>query len=155
MVFLDKKQRQEMTNRLSAVTNRSAPDQITPGLAKSPFMGKLSGKVVSVLSARGVSGAGQDDLERACRRWQSREISNVRDFRHAPCLWAHCSLAHLPEYSKPNIRSHTKRRNAVSRLPWVTVSIPTILSNPDHIAWVLNDYSSSTLDLTTKGAFRE
>jgi hypothetical protein len=72
MVFLDKKRRLEMDQRLSAiVSHRGAPESLTPGtsLLKTPLLGKMSAKVMLGFRA--------DALSTAQRKWQAREISNV------------------------------------------------------------------------------
>jgi hypothetical protein len=72
MVFLDKKRRLEMDQRLSAiVSHRGASEHFTPGtgLLKTPLFGKMSAKVMSGFRA--------DGLSTAQRKWQAREISNV------------------------------------------------------------------------------
>jgi hypothetical protein len=72
MVFLDKKRRQELDQRLCAiVSHRGAPEPVTPGtgLLKTPLLGKMSAKVISGFRA--------DALSTAQRKWQAREISNV------------------------------------------------------------------------------
>ncbi|KAI8986856.1 beach-domain-containing protein [Trametes punicea] len=76
VVFLDRKQRQEITGRLNQIISRHGPDPSTPGLLKSPFVGRLSAKVSSAFSARVLSGLNKDELSIAQRKWQSREISN-------------------------------------------------------------------------------
>ncbi|KAJ3010240.1 hypothetical protein NUW54_g2543 [Trametes sanguinea] len=76
VVFVDRKQRQDMTARLNHIIGRLGPEPLTPGLLKSPFVGRLSAKLSSTFSAKLLSGFGQDELAIAQRKWQSREISN-------------------------------------------------------------------------------
>ena len=73
VVFLDRKQRREITGRLSHILGHLGGDPGSAGLMKSPFTGKLSGR----LSSRILPGFGHDELSIAQRKWQSREISNV------------------------------------------------------------------------------
>lgn len=77
MVFIDRKQRQAITGRLSHIIGRVGPDPSTPGAMKSPFVGRLSSKLSAAFSAKMLSGFSQDELSIAQRKWQSREISNV------------------------------------------------------------------------------
>ncbi|RPD65419.1 beach-domain-containing protein [Lentinus tigrinus ALCF2SS1-7] len=76
VVFVDRKQRREITSRLSHIIGRIAGDPGSAGLLKSPFTGKLSAKVSSSFGARMLSGFSSDELSIAQRKWQSREISN-------------------------------------------------------------------------------
>ncbi|OSD07923.1 beach-domain-containing protein [Trametes coccinea BRFM310] len=76
VVFVDRRQRQAMTARLNHIIGRFGPEPLTPGLLKSPFVGRLSAKLSSTFSAKLLSGFGQDELAIAQRKWQSREISN-------------------------------------------------------------------------------
>ena len=72
VVFLDKKRRLEMDQRLSvSISYRGASESFTPGtgLLKTPLLGKMSAKVMSGFRA--------DALSTAQRKWQTREISNV------------------------------------------------------------------------------
>ncbi|KAI0746713.1 beach-domain-containing protein [Daedaleopsis nitida] len=76
VVFVDRKQRREMTGRLSQIISRMGGDPGSAGLMKSPFTGKLSAKVSSAFGSRMASGFNSDELAIAQRKWQSREISN-------------------------------------------------------------------------------
>lgn len=69
MVFLDKKRRLEWNHRLSSIVTRGGPDALTPGLLKTPLLGKMSARVMA--------GFRGDGLSTAQRKWQAREISNV------------------------------------------------------------------------------
>ena len=69
MVFLDKKRRLEWNHRLSSIVLPGGPDALTPGLLKTPLLGKMSAKVMA--------GFRGDGLSTAQRKWQAREISNV------------------------------------------------------------------------------
>ena len=70
---MDRKQRREIANHLATIIGRAGGDPGSAGLMKSPFTGKLSGR----LSSRILPGFGHDELSIAQRKWQSREISNV------------------------------------------------------------------------------
>lgn len=72
IVFLDKKHRLEMDQRLSLiVASRGGSEPLTPGtgIRKTPLFGKVSAKVMASFRA--------DSLSTAQRKWQAREISNV------------------------------------------------------------------------------
>ncbi|KAI0317827.1 beach-domain-containing protein [Amylostereum chailletii] len=69
VVFLSQKHREEMQQRLSsAINGRHLGDQHTPGLLRSPFVGRFGAKVLS--------GFRLDELSNAQNKWQVREISN-------------------------------------------------------------------------------
>ena len=75
LVFLDKKHRQVAHQRLSAVLQRRAPTEPqSSALLKSPGIPAIFGRV----GARVFSGLLPDELSIAQRKWQTREISNVR-----------------------------------------------------------------------------
>ncbi len=69
IVFLDKKKRLDVDQRLTAMVN-SANAPPTPGLLRTPLLGKIGAMVLS--------GFREDELATAQRKWQAREISNVR-----------------------------------------------------------------------------
>lgn len=68
-----------MNDRLSAfVAGRHSSDTITPGILKSPLVGRSARVSVSArLSAKVLMGFRPDELSTAQRKWQAREISNV------------------------------------------------------------------------------
>lgn len=71
LVFLEKKHRQTVHQRLSSVLAiRAAADPHATGLLKTPLFGRVSARVLSGFRA--------DELMSAQRKWQTREISNVR-----------------------------------------------------------------------------
>jgi hypothetical protein len=74
VVFLDKKKRSDMDHHLSGIVNKKANESLhtpgTTGLLKTPLFGLVSAKVLSGLMP--------DELSTAQRKWQAREISNVR-----------------------------------------------------------------------------
>ena len=105
VVFLDRKQRREITSRLSHILGRLGGDPGSAGIMKSPFTRKLSGR----LSARILPGFGQDELSVAQRKWQSREISNVRCFFFVPFFAQSDPITvHLHQHSQPNLRADTE-----------------------------------------------
>jgi 3-hydroxymyristoyl/3-hydroxydecanoyl-(acyl carrier protein) dehydratase len=72
-VFLDKARRRDMYQRLAIIVGHNSPDPLTPGLLLSPILGKA-------LSAKMLLPSPTDELSTAQRKWQAREISNVRFF---------------------------------------------------------------------------
>ena len=119
MVFLDRKQRHEITGRLNNIITRLGGDPLTPGLLKSPFVGRLSAKVSSAFSAKVLSGFNQDELSIAQRKWQSREISNVSLCSVIYGYDIDVQAVHISEHSQPSIRAHSERCNSVPCLPYV------------------------------------
>ena len=87
VVFLDKKKRQTITDRLTSVLNgdKHSSDHLAPGFLKSPMMGRLSARVSATMGAKVLMGFKPDELATAQRRWQAREISNVRP-AHFSCI---------------------------------------------------------------------
>lgn len=80
LVFLDKKGRQATHHRLSAVLqNRVSVEPQSSGLLRSPGFPAIFGRV----GAKVLSGLRPDELSIAQRKWQTREISNVRFPAHA------------------------------------------------------------------------
>lgn len=80
LVFTDRGKRTDMDRRLSsAISGRPAPStagltpslttSFTPSILKSPF---------ASIGARVFAGFRADELSTAQRKWQAREISNVR-----------------------------------------------------------------------------
>lgn len=57
-------------------------DSLTPGLSagilKSPMVSRLSARVSARVGGRALMGFRADELSTAQRKWQAREISNVR-----------------------------------------------------------------------------
>ncbi|RDB25611.1 Beige 1 [Hypsizygus marmoreus] len=69
IVFLDKKKRFEIDHRLASIIGRHVSDgPLTPGLHRTPMLGRMGSKVLSSFRA--------DELSTAQRKWQAREISN-------------------------------------------------------------------------------
>ena len=72
VVFLEKKNRLEMEQRLALiVSNRADMQNPSSALLKTPLLGRVG--------ARMMSGFRNDSLLTAQRKWQAREISNVCD----------------------------------------------------------------------------
>lgn len=69
IVFLDTKKRRQIHHRLHAIITQTSNETFTPGLAKTPLLSLMSAKVLSGFRA--------DSLMTAQRKWQMREISNV------------------------------------------------------------------------------
>ncbi|KAF8962103.1 beach-domain-containing protein [Flammula alnicola] len=72
IVFLDKKRRSELEQRLSTIIGRPHSEiGFTPGpqnLQRTPLFGRMSSRMLS--------GFRSDELSTATRKWQAREISN-------------------------------------------------------------------------------
>ena len=80
LVFLDKKNRQATHQRLSTVLQkRLSIEPQSSTLLRSPGIPAIFGRV----GAKVLSGLRPDELSTAQRKWQTREISNVRFFVHA------------------------------------------------------------------------
>ncbi|TBU31477.1 beach-domain-containing protein [Dichomitus squalens] len=122
VVFVDRKQRREITGRLSHIISRTGGDPASAGIMKSPFVGRLSSKVTSAFSVKMMSGFGSDELSIAQRKWQSREISNF---------------------------------TYLSILNQVSGRTPSDATQYPVFPWVLQDYASSKLDLSSAATFRD
>ena len=81
-MFLNKKKRQAITDRFSSLLSaeKYIGDSLAPGLMKSPMVGLLSAsaRASARMGARVLMGFRADELATAQRKWQAREISNVR-----------------------------------------------------------------------------
>jgi hypothetical protein len=80
-VFTDRRKRTDMDRRLSsAVGGRPATStaSLTPSLTPSFPPSILKSPFASIVSARVFAGFRTDELSTAQRKWQAREISNVR-----------------------------------------------------------------------------
>lgn len=70
IVFLEKKKRFEINQRLASIISRNLSDAVqTPGLRRTPMFGRTNSKLML--------GYKEDELSTAQRKWQAREISNV------------------------------------------------------------------------------
>ncbi|CCM01782.1 uncharacterized protein FIBRA_03849 [Fibroporia radiculosa] len=132
VVFLDKRQRQDINDRLSSLVYRlnAEPPPPSPGMLKSPLLspmlspmvGRLSGKLSASLSAKVLSGLRIDELSTAQRKWQAREISNF---------------------------------TYLSILNQISGRTPSDATQYPVFPWVLRDYSSPSLDLHSIDSFRD
>ncbi|EPQ51421.1 beach-domain-containing protein [Gloeophyllum trabeum ATCC 11539] len=114
VVFPSKQQRMDMTQRLSSSITSRAGDALTPGLLKTPLLGKMSARVLGGLRA--------DELASAQSRWQAREISNF---------------------------------TYLSIINQVSGRTPADATQYPIFPWVLQDYSSESLDLTSPSVYRD
>lgn len=113
---MDKQKRTEIDQRLTAITTRSASESApTPGLLRTPLFG--------IVSARVLSGLWADELSTAQRKWQAREISNVRRFFllvvENLIVNHDANEVYISLCSEPNFGSDTERCYAISGLSWV------------------------------------
>ncbi|KZT02850.1 beach-domain-containing protein [Laetiporus sulphureus 93-53] len=128
IVFLQKRQREEMSEQLSSIVSRLAAEHPMPSplFAKSPLlspmMGRFGGKLSATLSAKVLTGLRLDELSTAQRKWQAREISNF---------------------------------TYLSILNQISGRTPSDATQYPVFPWVLSDYSSSTLDLRSAASFRD
>ncbi|TFY62229.1 hypothetical protein EVJ58_g3994 [Rhodofomes roseus] len=129
IVFLEKRQRLAMSDRLSTIMYRynAEPPTPSPVMLKSPtmlspMMGRLSGKLSATLSAKVLSGLRLDELSTAQRKWQTREISNF---------------------------------TYLSILNQISGRTPSDATQYPVFPWVLKDYASETLDLSSAESFRD
>ncbi|EMD36591.1 hypothetical protein CERSUDRAFT_115625 [Gelatoporia subvermispora B] len=132
VVFLEKRQRQETDDRLSALVGRPSVDSLTPGLLaspgglmsplRSPLVGRIGNRVGATLNASVLSGFRMDELATAQRKWQAREISNF---------------------------------TYLSILNQISGRTPSDATQYPVYPWVLNDYSSTILDLKSADSFRD
>ncbi|KAJ8072576.1 beige protein-like 1 [Marasmius tenuissimus] len=113
VVFLDKKKRSALEQRLSSIVDKPEPAH-TPGILRTPLIGKVSARVLS--------GFLPDELSTAQRKWQAREISNFT------------YLSILNQMS--------------GRTPNDATQYPVF-------PWVLEDYTSETLELSDPAVYRD
>ncbi|KAL0063705.1 Beige protein-like 1 [Marasmius tenuissimus] len=113
VVFLDKKKRSALEQRLSSIVDKPEPAH-TPGILRTPLIGKVSARVLS--------GFLPDELSTAQRKWQAREISNF---------------------------------TYVSILNQMSGRTPNDATQYPVFPWVLEDYTSETLELSDPAVYRE
>ncbi|KAG7089658.1 hypothetical protein E1B28_011318 [Marasmius oreades] len=113
VVFLDKKRRSAMDHHLSNIVTKPKATH-TPGILRTPLIGKVSARVLS--------GFLPDELSTAQRKWQAREISNFT------------YLSILNQMS--------------GRTPNDATQYPVF-------PWVLQDYTSDTLELSNPVVYRD
>ena len=71
VVFLDKKKRSETERRFTNIIEKNNVDPaLTSTLPRTPLFSRMGSRVLSNFRS--------DELSSATRRWQAREISNVR-----------------------------------------------------------------------------
>ena len=124
VVFLDKERRLSMHQRLSSIIGRFQGEATTPGLL-TPMFGKVSARVMSGLRL--------DELSTAQRKWQTREISNVRRvFLIEISAFPNRKTVHLFEYHQPDLWTYTERCYSISCVPYVSHGLnPQIPADSD------------------------
>ncbi|KZT70568.1 beach-domain-containing protein [Daedalea quercina L-15889] len=129
VVFLEKRQRSELSDRLSSILYRYSAEPPTPSPVMlksptmlSPMMGRLSGKLSASLSAKMLSGLRLDELSTAQRKWQTREISNF---------------------------------TYLSILNQISGRTPSDATQYPVFPWVIKDYTSEKLDLSSAESYRD
>ncbi|KAG6889353.1 hypothetical protein C0992_005581 [Termitomyces sp. T32_za158] len=110
IVFLDKKKKTEINQRLSSIVGRYSDDLSNQ---KIPMLGRMSSKV---------SGWRADELLAAQRKWQAREISNF---------------------------------TYISILNQLSGRTPSDATQYPIFPWVIQDYTSQTLDLHSPETYRD
>ncbi|PPQ75051.1 hypothetical protein CVT24_010464 [Panaeolus cyanescens] len=68
IVFLDKKRRSEVGQRLSTIMGRPYTEPAPIAVQRTPLLGRMGSRMLAGLK--------QDELSTATRKWQAREISN-------------------------------------------------------------------------------
>jgi hypothetical protein len=85
LVFTDRGKRTDMDRRLSSAMNGRPAVTSTAGLTPSFTPSILKSPFASLVGSRVFAGFRADELSTAQRKWQAREISNVREpSNHAP-----------------------------------------------------------------------
>ena len=108
IVFLEKSKRQAITDKLSFSIATRTGDGLAPGLLKSPLVTRFSAKVSARVSAT-LLGFRIDEISTAQRKWQAREISNVRVLQfQARTTDLNVPAVHLPQRPQPNIGEDTE-----------------------------------------------
>lgn len=149
MVFLDPKRRSEMERRIASIISKNNADpSVAVGAPKTPIF-KMSSRVLSNLRA--------DELSTATRKWQAREISNVTGV--SLCDVHDRSDVLLVQFTYLSILNQLSGRTPsdATQYPifrtWLSIfAIPFLITN---VAWVLADYTSTTLDLMAPESYRE
>ena len=101
VVFLNKPERQSMTQRLYEVVAQRSLDS---SVATTPSMVRRT-PIIGRVSARVFAGSRSDELATAQRKWQAREISNVGfSTFQLPVVRVKCALVYLPQHYQSNIR---------------------------------------------------
>ncbi|KAG6916308.1 hypothetical protein DXG01_007465 [Tephrocybe rancida] len=110
IVFLDKKKRLEIDQRLVSIIGRHSESTAT---RKTPLLGRMGSKT---------SGWRADELYTAQRKWQAREISNF---------------------------------TYISILNQISGRTPSDATQYPVFPWVIHDYTSQTLDLSSPESYRD
>lgn len=163
VVFLEKRQRLEMSDRLSTIMYRYSAELPTPSPVMlksptmlSPMMGRLSGKLSASLSAKMLSGLRLDELSTAQRKWQTREISNVGSnipvLTNADIWISSRTLAFSIRYL---VVPPATQRSIQSSVSNVSLGAGVGLVKEACPAWVVKDYTSEKLDLNATESYRE
>lgn len=99
VVFLDKKKRSETERRFTNVIEKNNADpSLTSTVPRTPLFSRMGSRVLSNFRS--------DELSSATRRWQAREISNVRVLVHRlPSL-----SDSLPKFTYLSILNQTSGR---------------------------------------------
>ncbi|TFK36229.1 hypothetical protein BDQ12DRAFT_737089 [Crucibulum laeve] len=114
VVFLDKKKRYDIDQRLSVIITRSSESAAMTGALRTPLFGRMGPSVLS--------GFREDELSTATRKWQAREISNF---------------------------------TYLSILNQISGRTPSDATQYPVFPWVLQNYTSQTLDLSSPESYRD
>lgn len=101
----------------------------------------------------------EQQLEAMTRRWQNREISNVRDFLDPDCvpLLITYVIVCIPAASQPARQSDAEwlvRDHRSSVYTKMLTQLADVTQYP-VFPWVVADYVSDVLDLTKESTFRD
>ena len=114
VVFTGKDKRHTMGDKLSSMIQGERErygDTLAPGggsgLLRSPVVSLLSARVSGRTSARAAMGFRADELMTAQRRWQAREISNVRVIVLLLLLYLINPIVHLHQHSQSSVGTYT------------------------------------------------
>jgi hypothetical protein len=77
LVFHSTTDRQYILTKLQAIQSKVSPDQSISPILRTPLLGIVGTKLASVI-------AGKEEILVAQKRWQAREMSNVRDCKILP-----------------------------------------------------------------------
>jgi len=118
----------------------------------------MPGSIISrsFLSSRSSASSVEKELHSALRQWQNRELSNVCNVltSHSD-TGTHARLVWLLEYSQSTFGTYSKRCDSISCFPSVILTLCPQGNSRLALAWVLNDYVSEVLDLSSPNVFRE
>ena len=167
VVFITKDKRQSMGDKLTHMVsgNERYGDSLTPGglsggILKSPMIGRLSARVGARVGGRALMGFRPDELLTAQRRWQAREISNV-SLRTVCLFFVSLTLLFLAlKFTYISILNQVSGRTPSDATQYPVFRKPFFVPRTSYganflVAWVLNDYSSKTLNWESAETFRE